>query len=65
MNRCAIMGVAIFGAIAILTVPAAALKDAVTTYHYDNQRTGWNPNETTLTPANVGRIVWCAFPDRA
>ena len=26
---------------------------AVTTYHYDNFRTGWNPNETTLTPANV------------
>jgi len=25
----------------------------VTTYHYDNYRTGWNQNETTLTPANV------------
>ena len=23
------------------------------TFHYDSQRTGWNPNETTLTPANV------------
>jgi hypothetical protein len=26
---------------------------AVTTYHYDNNRTGWNRNESVLTPANV------------
>ncbi|MGA8762280.1 MAG: hypothetical protein WB562_05260, partial [Candidatus Sulfotelmatobacter sp.] len=26
---------------------------AITTHHYDNNRTGWNQNETTLTPANV------------
>jgi hypothetical protein len=26
---------------------------AVTTYHYDNYRTGWNSSETVLTPANV------------
>jgi hypothetical protein len=26
---------------------------AVITYHYDNFRTGWNCNETQLTPANV------------
>jgi outer membrane protein assembly factor BamB len=25
----------------------------VTTYHYDNNRTGWNPAETDLTPATV------------
>ena len=25
----------------------------VTTYHYDNLRTGWNQTETVLTPANV------------
>lgn len=25
----------------------------VTTYHVDNNRTGWNQNETVLTPANV------------
>ncbi|HEX3497109.1 MAG TPA: hypothetical protein VHT02_08050 [Methylocella sp.] len=55
MKPFAIMGLAIFGAIAILTaLPAAAQKLAVTTYHYDNQRTGWNQQETTLTPANVG-----------
>jgi hypothetical protein len=27
---------------------------AVTAYHYDNNRTGWNKQETVLTPANVG-----------
>jgi hypothetical protein len=27
---------------------------AVTTYHYDNLRTGWNQNEKTLTYAKVG-----------
>ena len=26
----------------------------VTNYHYDNYRTGWNQNETDLTPATVG-----------
>lgn len=26
---------------------------AVWTYHYDNNRTGWNSQETVLTPANV------------
>jgi len=31
----------------------AGAPETVTTYHYDNYRTGWNPNETTLTPANV------------
>jgi hypothetical protein len=32
----------------------AAGQTSVTTYHYDNYRTGWNQNESTLTPANVG-----------
>ena len=34
--------------------PASA-KVNVTTYHYDNLRTGWNPNETVLTTRNVKR----------
>src|SRR5262249_43381441 len=29
---------------------------AITTYHYDNARTGWNKVETILTPANVGNL---------
>ncbi len=44
------------GAVAIVDNPAWATGvDTlnVTTYHYDNYRTGWNPNETVLTPASV------------
>jgi hypothetical protein len=35
-----------------LTVAVPTGKDVIT-YHYDNARTGLNPNETILTPANV------------
>ena len=55
MKLSAIMGLAIFAAIAIpAAAPAVAQQRVVATYHYDNLRTGWNQNETTLTPANVG-----------
>jgi outer membrane protein assembly factor BamB len=39
----------------LLAVPRAltAQNVAVITHHYDNLRTGWNKNETILTPANV------------
>ena len=33
--------------------PAAAPKFAVTTYHYDNLRTGWNSHERVLTPSAI------------
>ena len=39
-----------------LTLSFSALvagQTPVTTYHYDNNRTGWNSAETTLTPTNV------------
>jgi hypothetical protein len=59
LKRSAIMGLSLFGAIAIpTTAPAVAQNFAVTTYHYDNQRTGWNPYETTLTPTNVGSTTF-------
>jgi hypothetical protein len=54
MNRSAIMGLTVFCALAFPTAPAVAQQQVVPTYHYDSQRTGWNPHETTLTPANVG-----------
>jgi len=31
----------------------ASAQTAVTTWHYDTYRTGWNPSETVLNPANV------------
>ena len=34
-------------------VVRAAAQASVTTYHNDNNRTGWNSHETVLTPANV------------
>jgi len=39
---------------ALATTWATAQPLAVTTYHYDNYRTGWNQSETQLTPATVG-----------
>jgi hypothetical protein len=40
--------------VSILCSPSAGAQEFVTTYHYDNNRTGWNSKETKLTPANVG-----------
>ena len=45
-------------AVAILVVITAfaAAPPAVTTQMYDNSHTGWNPNETQLTVANVPNL---------
>lgn len=40
--------------LSLANAPFAAAQVAVTTYHYDNYRTGWNSKETALTPATVG-----------
>jgi hypothetical protein len=46
--------VAILSLTALLFAPLVnAQGPAVTTYHYDNYRTGWNSSETILTQANV------------
>jgi hypothetical protein len=39
----------------ILTAGSHAAQTAVTTYHYDNLRTGWNQSETALTATNVNQ----------
>ncbi len=38
----------------LIIAPCMAVAQAVTTYHNDTLRTGWNPAETSLTVANVG-----------
>ncbi len=46
--------VIVFLVLVLAGLGAVALgQTAVTTYHYDNYRTGWNQQESTLTPANV------------
>jgi len=41
-------------ALTLLIASVASSQTSITTYHVDNNRTGWNSHETTLTPANVG-----------
>ncbi len=36
-----------------LTSSSGSAQTAITTFHVDNNRTGWNPHETVLTPQNV------------
>ncbi len=47
--------------VAVSNVVTVGCHDVVT-YHNDNGRTGWNPSENTLTPANVkpGDFGWIA-----
>src|ERR1700730_14989818 len=42
-----------FATVGVAGSVAAQTPVAVATYHYDNLRTGWNNQETTLTPQNV------------
>jgi len=46
--------VALLAALVSVNALPAAGQTAIATYHYDNNRTGWNQSETVLTPANVG-----------
>src|SRR5271169_1838159 len=46
-------GVVCIPALIIGSALLAAGQAAITTHHYNSNRTGWNQNETTLTPANV------------
>jgi len=45
--------VALPAILGVLSTLLATAQVSVTTYHYDNYRTGWNQNESVLTPANV------------
>ncbi len=58
--NCRIGSAAAFAVLVFIGASAmlAASQTAVTTYHYDNYRTGWNQNETVLTPANVTKSTF-------
>jgi len=45
---------ALLAVFAGVSTPHLAGQTSITTYHGNNNRTGWNPAETVLTPANVG-----------
>jgi len=43
---------------ALASAGALAAQQTVSTYHYDNNRTGWNAHETQLTPTEVGSAAF-------
>src|ERR1700677_962563 len=47
-----LVGIASLSSVLLFSFVSAA-QTAITTYHYDNYRTGWNSTETALTPATV------------
>jgi len=49
MSRAVALLVLVFAGLSV----GALGQVAITTYHYDNYRTGWNYQESVLTPANV------------
>src|SRR5271169_1994967 len=55
IGHCRIGGTVVLTVLVLIGVGGlqAAGQTAVTTYHYDNYRTGWNQKETVLTPTNV------------
>src|SRR5215470_4687630 len=55
-----ISSVFVVAVICLMAVPLLHAQYAVTTYHYDNYRTGWNSNETALTAANVHSTTFVA-----
>ena len=71
MSRCRVGAPIRLVVLVLLNVASARVAGAqsVTTYHYDNYRTGWNSNETILTPANVntstfGLLHYVALDDQ-
>jgi hypothetical protein len=55
--RCGATVLLLVFVVTMLSGPAHARAQVnVLTYHYNNQRTGWNPTETVLTPSNVSGL---------
>ena len=50
----AVRVIVVLSILILFTASPATSQTAITTYHVDTNRTGWNSHETVLTPANVG-----------
>jgi hypothetical protein len=50
--------VSAFSVLIFLAASLANGQTSITTYHVDNNRTGWNSHETVLTPANVSQSTF-------
>jgi len=53
MKKSPLIGLVFFATVVVAGSAAAQSPVWVTTYHYDNLRTGWNRHETQLTLQNV------------
>ena len=66
MQKLAIITFALFWS--VLWATSVAAQTAVTTYHYDNLRTGWNQQERTLAatsfPQNFGLLQTVDLDDQ-
>jgi hypothetical protein len=66
LKKASFIALTFFGMFSVTGLLAAP--EAVPTYHYDNQRTGWNANETTLTatsfPSTFGLTHTVALDDQ-
>ena len=51
-----ILGCLLIVSLAIIGYAPPGQSQSVITYHYDNLRTGWNANETMLTPTTVPNL---------
>src|SRR5579859_7970879 len=64
-HSCAITKIAASASIIFATAILASSQVAVTTYHNDNNRTGWNSHETVLTPTTVASSSFGLLQDVA
>jgi hypothetical protein len=55
MATITLRGALVLGFTLLAAGAASAQSISVTTHHYDNLRTGWNPSETVLTPQALAR----------
>ncbi len=58
MKKFISIGLVFFATVVVAGSAAAQSTFAVTTYHYDTLRTGWNKQETTLTATNVNTATF-------